>query len=248
MNCKDCGTPVDALTAPGVRYQPHYCGRCAVARSNEYEADERRRAVEQIYRLAGATPRTRAWSLETYPEPNGGRAAVAAARAWLTSYRQGEAPNLYLYGPAGSGKTGLAWGIVRELLRDEYLLSEDMGEAMGLPACVTDCAAFLADMRESMRLDYDPARRPSRVPVCVLDDIGAERPTPWTVETLGRVITARYEAMLPTIFTSNHSPDELAARFEAEDITAGARLLSRICGGATVLHLVAADRRLSEIA
>lgn len=46
----------------------------------------------------------------------------------------------------------------------------------------------------------------------VLDDIGAERVTDWTVELIYQIVNHRYNAKLPTVFTSNHSLNEIASR------------------------------------
>ena len=43
----------------------------------------------------------------------------------------------------------------------------------------------------------------------VLDDLGVEMPTDWGFQTLYLIVNHRYSEMLPTIYTSNRSPNEL---------------------------------------
>lgn len=225
------------------RYQPQYCAPCSQRIAQAEEEAERTRAIDKALTAAGATPRIRDWSLQTYPQAHGGSEAVEVAREWVDAYRAGNAHNLYLWGRPGSGKTGLAWGIVREVLRDEYRKAKQTGLPMRNAAALIDVRQYLADTRGAIKGERGPAQRASTVPVAVLDDLGAERETAWAVETIGLVVAARYENLLPTIVTSNYAPEELAERLGGSDDAHGARILSRLCAGATVLELRAADRR-----
>jgi hypothetical protein len=55
----------------------------------------------------------------------------------------------------------------------------------------------------------------------VLDDLGAEKPNPWVRERLFVIVNHRYRESLPTIFTSNIGPKDLAEQL-------GERTASRI--------------------
>jgi len=73
---------------------------------------------------------------------------------------------------------------------------------------------LLAEMTES----FDSARRVTteplrRLPVLVLDDIGAEPPTDWRRDELATLIEERYQRRLPTIYTSNYDLVGLRLRF-----------------------------------
>lgn len=247
--CRECGATVEPLAVIGsIEVRPALCPACGAAAASRDEHERRQHLIGAALAAAGATPRMRDWSLDTYPQGHGGADAVAAAREWLERYMDGRAENLYLWGEPGSGKTGLAWGIVREVLRREYAAARDADRPMRNVAALIDVRAYLAEVREGIRTDRHASKRPANVPLCVLDDLGAERDTAWATETLGLVVAARYEAMLPTIVTSNYDPDTLADRLGREDTAAGGRMLSRLCGdGATVLHLAAPDRRISGL-
>lgn len=69
-----------------------------------------------------------------------------------------------------------------------------------------------------------------------IDDVGTEKKTEFTEETLYHIINTRYENMLDTLFTSNLSPKELAERN-------GDRLASRIVGMCDVVELKGYDKR-----
>lgn len=241
--CRECGAPVKRIEDGIFRYQPQFCQSCSQRIADAEAEAEKARAIDAALTAAGATPRIRDWSLQTYPREHGGAQAVEAATEWVEAYRTGGAPNLYLWGKPGSGKTGLAWGIVREVLRDEYRAAKQTGLPMRNAAALIDVRQYLADTRGQIRGERGPAQRASTVPLAVLDDLGAERETAWAVETIGLVVAARYENLLPTIVTSNYSPEALADRLGGSDDAHGARILSRLCSGATVLELAANDRR-----
>lgn len=241
--CHECGGPVERVGEGAFSIVPAYCRECSRTLREAEEKAEQAETIRRALTIAGATPRTLEWSLETYPTEQGGADAVAVAREWVESYRAGSAPNLYLWGDPGSGKTGLAWGIVRELLRDEYRRAREIDLPMRHVASLVDVRQYLAEQRSAIRGERRSSDRASTVPVCVLDDLGAERETEWAVETIGLIIASRYEHLRPTIVTSNYSPDDLSDRLG--DAAQGGRLLSRLCSGAVVLRLAATDRRFA---
>ena len=49
------------------------------------------------------------------------------------------------------------------------------------------------------------------VELLVLDDLGAERATPWAEEKLYQLVSLRFDARRPTVITTSSSLDELAA-------------------------------------
>ena len=92
----------------------------------------------------------------------------------------------------------------------------------------------LHDVRDAVDAKIEALRN---VPLVVLDDIGAERPSEWVRERLLTIINARYDNELATIFTSNLTPAELNEPL-------GARIASRVYGLAAPVRFTGADRRL----
>ena len=214
------------------------CPKC------EREAEERTRDAEQADRVAslllrsGMTPRMREWSFASYPKDESGKAALQHADKWTTRYlrrARGEPiPNLLLYGPVGGGKTGLAWSIVRHLCEQ------------GIEARIVNFPDLIVQMQEatSKKVPFDKFSDHGRIPVLAVDDVGGERPTAWAVAQLLTLVDRRYQRMLPTIFTSNYSPDDLADRLGRDDTTIGERIVSRMVEGAMQHWIKADDRRL----
>ncbi len=149
--------------------------------------------------------------------------ALAAARRLV----DGAIRNLVLVGATGLGKTHLAAGVVRALVERDYLAPDDAEriyvdtdrwpEQRVLPRWVNvaDAVAALRSEMDAPPGDRDAAdvvRRARTHPaLVVLDDLGRERTSDWTGEIVYGVINARYEAMLPTLVTSNLAPAELAS-------------------------------------
>lgn len=209
------------------------CQRAAEVRLDEEERQER---IELMLRLAGATPVYMDWSLTTYPDDETGSKLKAIALAWLHGYRSGKRENLLLYGPQGTGKTGLAWSMIRALI-----------EGQQLPCRIAPWPEALEVMKDSFRRAFPTNEMMSlkRVPVLVLDDVGAERPTEWARQQLLLLVDYRMLHKLPTIFTSNFDPDALAERLGHDDPIVGDRIVSRMSGGAVQAQVDTADRRVA---
>ena len=70
----------------------------------------------------------------------------------------------------------------------------------------------------------------------VLDDLGAERPTPWLLERLYILLNLRHDACRPLIVTSNYTGRALLERMTApETADLAERVLSRLTGLAASL-------------
>ncbi len=48
-----------------------------------------------------------------------------------------------------------------------------------------------------------------QTPLLVLDDLGTESASPWAKEKLFQLLNHRYQAMLPTVITTAHTPDQI---------------------------------------
>jgi len=115
---------------------------------------------------------------------------------------------LLFTGSFGSGKTHLAAAIANYRLK------------IGQPALFV----VVPDLLDHLRATFSPHstvtydRRFEEVrthPLLILDDLGAQSSTPWAEEKLFQILNHRYNAELPTVITTNLTPDQFAPRIRS---------------------------------
>lgn len=130
----------------------------------------------------------------------------------------------------GTGKTTLACAVAQRLI------------GKGISVRFEVVPSFLEAMRNRRTVDFARIDRLSTVDVLVLDDIGKEAPTAYSVERLFDVVNARYNALLPMVITSNIERGDLIDHMgEGTGRAVASRLVE-----CTKPHLLnGADRRLA---
>lgn len=166
-------------------------------------------------------------------------------------------------GPVGSGKTWAATRLLAELMfstpeHPDLAAEEGQGgpgeEGAGQPppqatpvrevgpygtppALWVSARQALADLKREFDGRTDGRsllERMTRVTWLLLDDLGAERATPWAQDTLGYVLCYRYDHLKPTILTSNTTLEE-ASELDP-------RVVSRLSAG-RLIRATNTDRR-----
>ena len=130
--------------------------------------------------------------------------AILWINKFLGDYRKGKAvKGLYLSGNFGCGKTYLISALFNELAHD------------GVNSAIIFWPEFLRDLKASFSSDfgskYDFVKR---VPLLLIDDIGAEATTSWgRDEIFCPLVQYRMQEHLPTFFTSNLDLNALEEHF-----------------------------------
>lgn len=246
-----CGAELPSVTVMGYTLTLPRCWNCQQTWLEEDETSDRERARQALYGRAGLRGRLLNRTLASYREKVENDPALALAQAWLDTPSDDDGivrrPNLILFGSIGAGKSGLAAAMVRELCDRTVAKYPPLEIPHTPPALFVLWRDVLADMRAAFASgEYDPAllsERARTVPVLVLDDLGAERPTDWAREELATLIQARYDKRLPIIVTTNYNGAELAARLGHDDPIIGKRILSRLLDGAQTRGFQGEDLR-----
>jgi DNA replication protein DnaC len=142
-----------------------------------------------------------------------------------------EGRGLWFEGPHGTGKTTLAMLVSKRAL------------AAGRSVAVYSVPRLLAELRDTFDDDAEMSAiqlidRLTAVELLHLDDLGAERTSPWVLEQLYSLINARYEAERAILVTTNLDREQLIEQI-------GARSVSRLTEMCDVIPLYGDDQRLT---
>lgn len=245
--CKKCRAMISPIKVGGGRFciRPPWCSACVKQVRDAEEAGMRRLQVAQRSELAELPSRLQGYRWEVHTKPGRGESAeafrsrvisaaaptvgihpgnVAAARScrdWLPQHG-----SLYLCGKVGGGKSTLIAAMVDQL-------------------CAADLPCwYLTDGVLWRRwLDREaPERRARDVRVLVWDDwASVEEAKPWQRDLVEHIVSARYDANRPIVFTSNEPITKAAVLY-------GARVASRLrqMVGERLIELVDVDWRTGE--
>ena len=166
--------------------------------------------------------------IETWEPP--GAKPRAAAEAYVAAWPPPK-PVLYFTGEKGTGKTHLACGILRaawerHAVRGQFWPVVDLLDRLRRASDPDRATESVDDIHDQLR----------RVPLIVLDDLGAHRGTEWAEERLFALIDGRYRDAAPMVVTSNVTLQELAPRVRS-------RLVDT--ASSVVVQVVGPDRRMT---
>ena len=156
------------------------------------EAEQEKRERIERYKKSGVPERYYNESLDTYQVTNEmQKTAAQAIGGFLSDIKCGVFRTLVLIGTAGTGKTHLACGTVREY-GGKYATAPDIVEE------IRRAKSFSADQTEKQIIDNY-----SYVKLLVVDEIGRGISATDEKYMLYQIINARYNTRKPTVLISN---------------------------------------------
>ena len=195
--------------------------RCDCDRSKEYwkridyekEQEEKRlelqrknNVIDRLYSNSKMNIRLKSYNFDNYKVNPDNQKALNKAKKYAEDYiKDNKIGSLFITGGVGTGKTHLAASIANELIKNE------------IPVVFGTLINLLNDIKDSYSSDgYEKEgyiiERYSKINMLIIDDLGKERPSEWTLEKLFTIINNRYENNLPVIITTNYNRDKLRER------------------------------------
>ena len=237
-----CGLPGDYL------YVRYICPKCRVTGFDgtklcscimELYAQEQRRELSGLLKLGEET--FDSFDLELYddrPDPETGlspRRYMEQVFEYCLQYARkfsADSPNLFMWGGTGLGKTFLSTCIAKEVSERGFSVVYDTAASV-FSKYEEDKFSKGADSAES----HSQVRRMESCDLLIVDDLGTEFATAFVVSALYTLINNRLTAGKKTIFSSNLTMKELAARYSPP-------IMSRLQGEYYVLRFYGSDIRL----
>ena len=199
----------------------------------EWEHMRRDARVATLQERSGLSKRMRGYTFANFDHriSKSTERALAKVMDYIVNWKENREAGrgLYFCGGVGTGKTHLAVAVMNELMQRKRV-----------PSLFVTVPEFLDNLREAYMIpgrDLDEwMDTVKNADLLVLDDLGSERPTEWVRERLFVIVNHRYREALPTLFTSNIGPRDLATQL-------GERTASRIIAMCDWISLEGEDYR-----
>lgn len=237
-NCPECGgTGWRVETAKG---GGRVAVPCACTEVGREERDRRRARIPARY----ADRDFENFEVDPYDhqEPNAAgwsrslKQAKLVVEGFAREYPSGSRHGILLMGPCGVGKTHLAVAALKAL------------GARGHAGIFYDYRELLKQIQAS----YNPESQTSEMEVLdpvlkteilLLDDLGSSKPSAWALETVGHILTSRYNDNRVTIITTNFLDAPRDRNDEKLEQRVGKRIRSRLHEICVTVNISAADYR-----
>ena len=224
-------------------YWKAYDQRQAAEKAARKEEEEQRARRERIDRLIGMSGIKKRFQQRTFPnfvtDTQGRKRSYQTAKEYADNFAQHKAQGdgLYIEGTNGTGKTHLAAAIALQLINE------------GIPVICKTSNDLLLDIKKA----YDNAGTTENqvldayrdVDLLVVDDLGKEQCSEWSMSILYTILNDRYEAMKPTIITTNYNVDGLVKALtpRGSDSAKAVAIISRLKDTSAVLTMAWEDCR-----
>lgn len=170
--------------------------------ARQQQADWERARLQNLFNRAAIPPRFEDRSLDNYAtELPGQSKALATAKQYASTFDESEGVSLIFCGGVGSGKTHLAIGIAKELMRGHRstLFMSVMGAVRSVKETWRDSET---SEREALQNLIEPD-------LLILDEVGVQFGSDTEKLILFEIINGRYENRRSTIVISNLAIDAL---------------------------------------
>lgn len=220
------------------------CDRKEAERRAAEEETKRRKAMrektDRLLRQSGIKKRFQQRTFPNFRCDTAGRQQnynIAKEYADNFAYHKANGDGLYIEGTNGTGKTHLAAAIALQLINE------------GIPVVCKTSSDLLLDIKKAFDSEYVKEHEVlsvyKKVDLLIIDDLGKEQCSDWSMSTLYSILNDRYEDMKPTIVTTNYNTEQLvnALTPKGYDNTKIIAIISRLRETSTVMTMAWQDCR-----
>lgn len=264
--CEFCGKTLrhEGLIISGIVFWCPHAERCdceqAVKKWTAYDAEQERLKQEKeqqeryqiqqarIKRLLGASGIGKRFQQRVFSTFRTNTSAREKAYRIAKDYADNfalhlqDGTGLYIEGTNGTGKTHLAAAIAMQLMTEQKI-----------PCICKTAGDLLLDIKSAYNGENMNEKQILQiykdVSLLIVDDLGKEQCTDWSISTLYSIMNDRYENMLPTIITTNYNSEDLerALTPRGYDNYKARAIISRLKEVSKVLTMAWDDARISQI-
>lgn len=203
------------------------------------EQELRKQKIESILGKSGIKKRYLLRTIDSFSVTAENKKSFEVATDYIKNFREyfTQGKGLYLEGPCGTGKTHLAIAIALAIINT------------GVPVICKTSIDILGDIkrcyeRNSEVTEEEVLEAYKTVDLLIIDDLGKEQVTEWSVPVLYSILNERYEALLPTIITTNYNTTALAEKLSAKgDAETATAIISRFVESSKRVTMSWADYR-----
>lgn len=203
------------------------------------EQELRKQKIESILGKSGIKKRYLSRTIDSFSVTAENKRSFEVATDYIKNFREyfAQGKGLYLEGPCGTGKTHLAIAIALAIINT------------GVPVICKTSIDILGDIkrcyeRNSEVTEEEVLEAYKTVDLLIIDDLGKEQVTEWSVPVLYSILNERYEALLPTIITTNYNTTALAEKLSAKgDAETATAIISRFVESSKRVTMSWADYR-----
>lgn len=210
LHCSVCGDVVERIlpfptfdgTGNKKDMRVHVMCTCQKKEKEEYEAEQRKleemRVVEGLRKLSLMDEKLIQARLSTFTETEDNARLLKIVQNYISNFDKmlSENQGLLLWGPVGTGKSYAAAVIANELLdrRTSVVMT-----------------SFIKILKEVGTFDTDNGKieKINQSKLLIIDDLGAERGTDYTLERVYDIIDSRYRSNKPIILTTNLTMEQM---------------------------------------
>jgi len=146
---------------------------------------------------------------------------------WAEDFSK-DSPSILMYGNTGLGKTHLSLAIANVVVEKGYnVIYSSAGNLF---------SKLEKEKFGKINFDESPEEQVLTVDLLILDDLGSEFSTQFTIATVYNIINTRILSGLPTIINTNLLYDEIGDKYNP-------RVYSRLIGDYQMLEFIGADIR-----